>query len=109
MTDIYITGAGIISAIGNNAEEVCESLINRRSGIGKVEILPTMHRELPCGEVKMTNAQLRRAIGMPDESKCNRTALLGISAIKQAVQSEAWTLQKPVTRTCCKTTTFSIC
>lgn len=98
MTDIYITGAGIISAIGNNAEEVCESLINRRSGIGKVEILPTMHRELPCGEVKMTNAQLRRAIGMPDESKCNRTALLGIMAIKQAVRqagidtSEAWLL-----------------
>ena len=57
-----------------------------------------MHRELPCGEVKMTNAQLRRAIGMPDESKCNRTALLGISAIKQAVQqagidtSDAWLL-----------------
>ena len=82
---VYITGAGIISAIGNNKAEVKESLLNGKSGIGEMHLLPSVHRELPCGEVKLSNDELRRILHIQEDRLCNRTALLGIEAIRQAL------------------------
>lgn len=97
MTDgIYITGAGIISAIGCGIDETREALANKRSGVRTVEILPTVHRELPCGEVALTDDQLRQRLGIAADAPCNRTALMGIEAMRQAVEqagidaSDAW-------------------
>lgn len=97
MTDgIYITGAGIISAIGCGIDATRDALASRRSGVRTVEILPTVHRELPCGEVAMTDDQLRQHLGIAADAPGNRTALMGIEAMRQAVEqaginaAEAW-------------------
>ena len=48
---ISITGMGILCAIGNNAQEVLESLKAGRSGIGRMKYLPSIHKEIPVGEI----------------------------------------------------------
>lgn len=83
---VYITGAGIISAIGNNLTEVEQSLLDGRSGVGKIRLLPSVHRELPCGEVKLSDKELLIELGLPEDASYNRTALLGMVAIRQALQ-----------------------
>lgn len=57
---IYITGAGIISAIGNDKQEVLCSLQNKCSGIGTMRYLQSEHTELPVGEVKLSDDQMRK-------------------------------------------------
>lgn len=84
--EVYITGAGIISAIGNDREEVLRSLLEGRSGIAGIRLLRSGHHELPCGEVRLSNEALRRRLCIPDEKQCNRTTLLGIEAIRQALE-----------------------
>ena len=89
---VYITGAGIVSAIGNNLAEVERALREGRSGVGEPRLLPTAHRELPCGEVKWSDEELRRRLAIP-EGEGNRTALLGIEAIRQALAQADVTME----------------
>lgn len=82
---IYITGLGIISAIGNNVEESLNALNNKRSGLHKLHHLQTRHQEnLPVGEVDLSNAQLMQMCNLPADIKTTRTALLGLIAAKEA-------------------------
>jgi 3-oxoacyl-(acyl-carrier-protein) synthase len=83
---VYITGAGIISAIGIGVEETEQSLRNGISGVGEMQLLQSEHKELPCGEVKLSNAELKRRLHIADEEVDNRTALMGIEAIGQALR-----------------------
>ena len=82
---IVITGAGIISAIGNNKEAVWSSLKGECCGISAPRYLETSHSQLPVGEVKMSNRELAELCGVSQE-ECTRTALLGIVALREALQ-----------------------
>ena len=82
---IYITGYGIISAIGNNKDEVLSSLIGGRSGICKMQYLQSEHTELPIGEVKMSDAEMRDVLSLSASQPTNRTSLMGIIAMKEAI------------------------
>ena len=55
---IMITGAGIVSAIGNNQAETLEALRQNRTGIAPMQYLNTIHREFPVGEVKMSDDEI---------------------------------------------------
>ena len=56
---IVVTGIGIISSIGKNAEETLDSLVNKRSGIRPITILETIHKnDFVLGEVKLTQNEL---------------------------------------------------
>ena len=55
---IVVSGAGIISAIGNNLEEFREALYHAQSGIRTVKYLDTTHREVLVGEVQLSNREL---------------------------------------------------
>lgn len=83
---IAITGAGIISAIGVGKDETLRSLIARKSGVGRLRHLQTAHSELPCGEVNMSDEELKNALGLPTGSIKPRTTLLGIIAVKEAME-----------------------
>lgn len=83
---IGITGAGIICAIGNNADEVRESLRNRVSGIAGMQYLQSKHSDLPVGEVKMTTEQMAEMLGLDTGEPLSRTSLMGSIAIRQALQ-----------------------
>ena len=93
---IYITGVGVISAIGIGLAETERALREGRSGIAALQYLPSVHHELPCGEVKLSDDELCRRLHIPAGKVFNRTALLGIEAICQALTQsglsaeEAW-------------------
>ena len=84
---IAITGYGIICAIGNNADEVLDSLRQSRSGIGSMRYLKTRHRDLPVGEVKLSNDEMKALLGTQNDVPFSRTSLMGAIAIRQAIQS----------------------
>lgn len=83
---IVITGAGIISAIGVGKDETLRSLIARRSGVGRLRHLQTVHTDLPCGEVNMSDEELKDFLGIPSDRTVPRTTLFGIIAVKEAME-----------------------
>ena len=83
--NIVITGQGIISAIGIGVQETLQALRDGRSGIGTMKYLASTHHELPVGEVDRSNDQLKAMLGIPSEREVNRTALLGMVALQQAL------------------------
>lgn len=82
---IVVTGMGIVSAIGRNRHETLASLLDQQSGIGTVRYLKTTHTELPVGEVKMSNDEMKRTLDIPTQQEVSRTALLGMMAVKEAL------------------------
>jgi 3-oxoacyl-[acyl-carrier-protein] synthase-1 len=87
---VFITGYGIISAIGNNAEENYSSLVNKRSGFGRLNFLDTVHRdELPSCEVKLSDSALCKLAGVPQDAGYTRTSLLALVAVREAIDSAA--------------------
>ncbi len=82
---VFVTGLGVISAIGYNVAENFNSLKSKKHGIGKLDILNTVHRDkLVCGEVKMTNEELLRRIDLPEDTPYPRTTILAIHAAREA-------------------------
>ncbi|MBP5751825.1 MAG: beta-ketoacyl-[acyl-carrier-protein] synthase family protein [Treponema sp.] len=88
MKDIVITGVGIVSAIGNNTSSVLESLKNETSGIGKIKHLASIHKELPVGEVKLSNEEMMEILKLErkNHSPISRTTLMGAVALRQALK-----------------------
>ncbi|MBA3707078.1 MAG: beta-ketoacyl-[acyl-carrier-protein] synthase family protein, partial [Bacteroidetes bacterium] len=79
MNKIYVTGIGIISAIGNNVAETLVSVRKQKSGISELKNIKSRHKALvPVGEVKSTNEELIIMGELPPDSKTSRTALLGV-------------------------------
>jgi len=85
---VFITGYGIITSIGKNAEENFHSLTQRRSGFGEVIILETIHQKtLPSCEVKLHDEELREATKVKTGIGFTRTTLLGLYALQEALAS----------------------
>lgn len=84
--NIVITGEGIVSAIGMNKEEVLRSLIDGKTGIKPMRILRSAHKELPVGEVNMSNEEMMKQLGIDTSSYTSRTTLMGILSVRQAIQ-----------------------
>lgn len=83
--NVYITGIGIISSIGNNQQETLDSLVEARSGIKPISILDTRYRtDWVAGEVLMTSAQLQQLAQLGDVD-VTRTTLLGMIAMREAI------------------------
>ena len=85
MPKLVVTGLGIITAMGAGKEVTVQQLLSGKSAIGDLQILQTKHHELPAGEVKYTDEELKQLIGMPLEQLCNRTTLLARVALKEAL------------------------
>lgn len=81
--NIVITAEGILSAIGNGVGETLEALREGRSGIGRMAYLRSSHVELPVGEVKLSNEDMKRSLGIPTSEEVSRTSLMGMMAIRQ--------------------------
>ncbi|HPV87931.1 MAG TPA: beta-ketoacyl synthase N-terminal-like domain-containing protein, partial [Bacteroidales bacterium] len=85
MEKIYVTGLGIITSLGVGMAATLESLHHRKSGIGPLRWLETMHSHLPCAEVPFSTDALRRMTGIAKEQITTRTALMGIIALGEAL------------------------
>ena len=84
--EIVITGEGIVSAIGLNKAQVLDSLLGGHSGVGPMKHLSSSHRELPVGEVDLSDDEMKHRLGIDASRMVSRTALLGMMAIDQARQ-----------------------
>ena len=82
---IYITGCGIISSIGVGKRDTLHSLLNKKSGIGKMRFLNSIHKEIPVGEVQMSNREMAQLLGIEMEDALSRSVLLGRIALKEAL------------------------
>ncbi|MDR2130199.1 MAG: beta-ketoacyl-[acyl-carrier-protein] synthase family protein [Odoribacteraceae bacterium] len=86
---IFVTGAGILSAIGKNKQETLGALRERRTGIGPLRYLNTSHTEFPVGEVQWSNEEMCRILQIPDTAVTTRTSLMGLIAAREALDQAA--------------------
>jgi len=82
---VAVTGMGIISAIGNNTAANYNSLISGKHAISTPEVLKTIHKHLPVGEIKISNQSLAQNLNLPENHSYTRAALLGALAVKEAI------------------------
>ncbi len=83
---IAITGQGIICANGANCESVLASLMEAENGISHMKYLESAHKEIPVGEVKMSDNEMKDILGLPKDKDVSRTSLLGAIALSQALK-----------------------
>ena len=83
--EIYVTGAGIVSALGIGKDANLRALINQQSGVQPIQFLETAHRELPAGEVKHSNDALCEMLRIPPTEAFIRSSLLAIPAVEEAI------------------------
>jgi 3-oxoacyl-[acyl-carrier-protein] synthase-1 len=83
--EIFVTGMGMISALGVGKEETFAALQARRTGIAPLRYLKTSHTEYPVGEVKRTNEAMMQRLHIPETEITTRSSLMGIVAAKEAL------------------------
>lgn len=88
---VVITGMGIVSAIGVGNEAHLRALMKGESGVGKISYLQTKHTDIPVGEVKMSDEEMKLLLGIASESVITRTPLMGKIALKEAMQDSGIT------------------
>ena len=84
---VFVTGAGIISALGTGNDATLKALLEGKSGIGKITCIDTEHTELPVGEVAISNSEMSRILNVNYPVNGLRTVLLGIFAAREALVS----------------------
>lgn len=88
---VFVTGVGIISAIGNGIAETLESLVTLKSGIGNLSLFESVHSNIPVAEVKYTNQELSSLAGVHDNGIIyTRNTLLALIAASQAIDMAGW-------------------
>lgn len=92
--EIYITGAGILSALGMGMGETLRALREETPGIGRIRHLSTIHTDLPVGEVPLTDEELS-AICRADRP-LPRSTLMGIVALREALHAAGLSGNAPV-------------
>ena len=86
VSDIVITGIGVISALGHGIEATADRLLRSESGVGKMRYLKTVHTEIPVAEVPFSDDDLREMLGIAPDFSITRTSLLGRVALREAVE-----------------------
>ena len=86
VSDIVITGMGVISALGRGIETTADRLVRSESGVGRMRYLNTVHTEIPVAEVPFSDDNLREMLGIASGFSITRTSLLGRVALREAVE-----------------------
>lgn len=83
---VFVTGMGIVSALGQGVGENLDKLCASISGIGHMDILESIHKDsFLVGEFKKSNEALIAALGLPGEHAYTRTFLLSLMAVREAM------------------------
>ena len=82
---VYITGLGMITALGNTVSEGLISLTHSKTGIGKINHLTTRYKdEFLAGEINLSNKDLADLV-KDSNPEYNRNTYLAMIAAKEAV------------------------
>lgn len=84
---VFVTGAGVISAMGVGVEANCHALLKGESCIGPIRHLHTDHTEFPVGEVALSNAQMSQMLEVGQPYSELRTVMMGVIAAREAIAS----------------------
>lgn len=84
---VYITGAGIVSALGQGLSATARALAAGTSGLGPIRHLQTVHREFPVGEVQLSDAEMAERLGVDAGTPVTRCLLLGQTALGEALRT----------------------
>lgn len=85
---VFVTGMGIISALGIGVKENLNRLVNGSSGVGQIKHLKTrLSKELIAGEIPFSTEELIKQSKIKNPKGINRAALLGIIAAREAINS----------------------
>ncbi|MBN1144069.1 MAG: beta-ketoacyl-[acyl-carrier-protein] synthase family protein [Bacteroidales bacterium] len=89
---VFVTGVGLVSAIGNGTEETLDSFRLLKPGIGKLSLFDSVHSGIPVAEVKLHNAELAQLAGIDIQSNPHsRNTLLALVAASQVFSTSGWT------------------
>jgi len=92
---IFVTGVGVISGIGVDVTETKSSILQGLTGIGRLTLFDSAHRDsVYVSEVKMTNDELYRSVGIQEGQTVSRTALLGMKAAGEALYDAGFTAEE---------------
>lgn len=83
---ISITGMGILCAIGNDKQAVLDALLKKESGIGRMQYLPSVHTDIPVGEIKLSTEEMKQMLGISGDGPVSRTSVMGALAVREALQ-----------------------
>lgn len=87
---VFVTGFGIISCLGNNVEQNLQSLSTKRTGISPIKHLNTVHQQdYVLGEIDLSNEDLAALAGLGKLKNITRTGLLGLIALREAIEHAA--------------------
>lgn len=85
---VLVTGLGIVSGIGNNTDETVASILEQKTGVGKLKYLDTVHAdELPGAEVQLSDDEMKAALNLSEKEIVTRTTLFSLLAAKEAIAS----------------------
>lgn len=82
--DVFVSGVGVVSAIGFNVADNMQSLAAGKPGLRKPQNFATT-LNVPVGEIGLTNQQLKQLLGSPQQQTISRTALLALPAVVEAI------------------------
>ncbi|MEO6718774.1 MAG: beta-ketoacyl-[acyl-carrier-protein] synthase family protein [Ferruginibacter sp.] len=86
MGKIFVTGMGVISAIGNSVAENRMALAAGKCGISQLELIDSKFKQqLPCGEIKITTEDLKTKL-QANTKGITRTTLLALHAFGEAIK-----------------------
>ena len=86
MKKVFVTGMGVISAIGNNTAENLEHLRNGKTGIGRAKYVKSNYINThPFGEVKLSTNELKSHLNLRNTYGLTRTDYIAHTAFKEAI------------------------
>ncbi|MBN2481056.1 MAG: beta-ketoacyl-[acyl-carrier-protein] synthase family protein [Bacteroidales bacterium] len=87
---VFVTGMGMISAIGIGIEETLNSIINLKTGIGKLSLFRSIHGQIPVAEVRLSKGELAALAGIyRNQDAYSRNALFALIAAEQVYHGKA--------------------
>lgn len=82
---VFVTGFGVVSALGIGAESNYAALLSGRTGITQAKYVKTSLNRYPLAEVPLSNGELASLAGLKLAPFHSRTFLLGLCAAQEAV------------------------
>lgn len=90
MPAVFITGIGIVSALGIGVQAQRQALVTGRSGLKTATLLNSIHKkEFPFGEVKFTTTQLMERVRQQQYLQFSRLQALAALAIEECLLHRA--------------------
>lgn len=83
--DVFVTGKGVVTALGIGVDANLKALKSQKTGIKQNTLLQNLTTDTFVGELSFSNSQLKKQLGISEDSSVPRTALLGLFAAKEAL------------------------